>query len=131
MKFYIPDVGSRLKITQDFLPELIWEHRNIEVILAVPSHGKRYDELYAADRYEDICDRSYPVLFRADTILSVQRVYIRKGASDYSSLTFHILESPDKHFSLKKHGGTWDSTGKRTFFLSLDEVHKMEFEPID
>jgi hypothetical protein len=65
-------------------------------------------------------EKNYLVTIPIDTILTVDRVYIRKGVSDFSSLTFRIPK--DKN---KKH----IYAGVR-FWAKLSDVNKIEFELI-
>lgn len=53
------------------------------------------------------------------TQLKIDRIYIRKGNEDYSSITFYIEDCPDKTFRPKK---------KIRFWSKLDDVNNIIFE---
>ncbi len=53
------------------------------------------------------------------TELKLDRIYVRKGASEYSSLTFSIVSSPDSKLTVAK--------GKKPrFFAKLQDCNEME-----
>ena len=60
------------------------------------------------------------------TVLKVDRVYIRKGAEDFSSITFIISISPDKRLATKKFGGTASKTIR--FWTKIKETRKMNIK---
>lgn len=62
------------------------------------------------------------VTLKKGTILAIDRIYIRKGASDYSSISFYIKNLP----SIK------GVKAKRPrFWAKLDECNNIEFEKTD
>jgi hypothetical protein len=81
------------------------------------------------EEYHSLRDLKVDVTLPKDTELTVDRVYIRKGASEFSSLTFFIGHSPMKELLPVKKGGRWPS-GPRRFFARLSDVNKIEFDPI-
>jgi len=52
----------------------------------------------------------------AETRLVVDRIYVRKGAPDYASVTFRIKSSPQKELN------------KKRFFVSLSDANKILFK---
>lgn len=54
------------------------------------------------------------------SLLSVDRIFIRKGMDDWSSLTFYLKEHPDKSF-----------TKKPRFWAKLQDCNNIEFEHIN
>ena len=61
------------------------------------------------------------------TVLKIDRIYIRKGKKDYSSLTFNIVDTT--------HSFLVDSKGKKVkgsmrFWATLDDVNKIVCEHI-
>lgn len=143
MKFFIPEIADRIKLTEDADMYLLNAGVNTTILRATPSTSKQIDDDRAkmptyryhpsgdpeyAKAWADYDELRYHVYLPKDTILSVARVYIRKGASDFSSVTFNILECPRKIYSLKKAGGTWNH-GIRNFFLNLHQLNCLEFEP--
>ena len=59
----------------------------------------------------------------AGTVLKVDRIYIRKGSAEYSSITFFVSESPMPELSSKKGP-------KRRFWVKLQDANNIEFEPL-
>lgn len=73
----------------------------------------RYEELRAIRRKLISCSITLP----KDSIITVDRIFIRKGMDDWSSLTFYLKFHPD--FSLKK---------KPRFWAKLHDCNNIEFE---
>ena len=137
MRFNIPDVGFKMTLTSDWTFDLIREYRNtslwdllvspIDEAVAVKAYDERMWEFNA--KVEEAIEQGVTVLqieevkppfvsvtLPAGTELSVDRIYIRKGASDYSSVTFNVLSIPN----IKKKG-------RVRFFASLDDVNNLEY----
>ena len=92
MKLYIPDIGDIIKLTESWTFNLHHEYRNADVLKLF---GADVDTNYGnADEYTTV---SFPT----GTELKVQRVYLRKGAGGYSSLTFSIFKSDQTKKKLK------------------------------
>jgi len=70
-------------------------------------------------KYRELADVPIfcPVTLPESTVLSVDRIYIRKGASEYSSISFYLKSHP--HISLKK---------KPRFWAKLDDCNNIMFE---
>lgn len=62
--------------------------------------------------------QKFTVLLPQNTHLTVDRIYIRKGSSDYSSITFYLT---------KTDYPALDQRGRKRFWAKLDEVNNMEF----
>lgn len=60
-----------------------------------------------------------PVMLPAGSVLSIDRIFIRKGANDWSSLTFFLKEHPTLSFKKKPR-----------FWVKLLDCNKIEFEPV-
>lgn len=107
MKLFIPEIGTKIKLTADWKFVLYNEYRNRglrDIIL------KPYNNAFSG--------QNIIVTIPEDTILTVDRVYIRKGVSDYSSITFNISKKENpKHI----YGGT-------RFWAKLSDVNNIEFE---
>lgn len=57
------------------------------------------------------------VTLKAGQVLSIDRVYIRRGASDFSSITFNYLGAPK-------------GSGRVRFWAKLADVNMIEFEEV-
>lgn len=127
MKLYIPHLGDQLRLTSDWAFALHREWRNETMF----SHlGLKYDgEGFVLARLPK------------DTILKVDRIYIRKGASDFDSVTFMI---PGQKIKGETTTGTYKVVGDPTvytyerktptkpvrFWVKLDHANEIEFESL-
>jgi len=132
VKLFIPDVGEELKLVDDWRFTTICEYRNESLFDAfdVPTE-ERYSRFGDDDHWKRAgFDRYNPrpasFVLPAGTILKVDRVYIRKGISDYSSLTFLVSQSPEKRVLTKKHGGSAPKAVR--FWVKLAETRNIEIE---
>src|SRR6478735_3392468 len=100
-KLYIPELGSKIILTKDWKFNLVYEYRNLSL----------YDKL-------NLQKNNHDVIIPKDTVLSIQRIYIRKGASQYSSITFGITKQDNKNNIL---------AGAK-FFASLIDVNNIEYK---
>lgn len=57
----------------------------------------------------------------AGTELQVDRIYIRKGLKDFSSITFYVVSSPKPELNASKKS-------KRRFWAKLSDCNRMEIE---
>ena len=110
MKLYIPELGSVITLTKDWTFTVCNESRNrtLAAFMGISSISPRYP-LGATHGEPIVCSRSstgtdkwerveYPTyrprsttckfIWAKGTKLTVDRIYIRKGNEDYSSLTF-------------------------------------------
>lgn len=78
----IPTIGSKLKLTRPWTFTLRFEYRN-----------KLWDRLGLAAR-PDFGEQA--VTLPVNTVLKVDRIYIRKGKSGYDSITFYVQECSDE-----------------------------------
>jgi hypothetical protein len=77
--------------------------------------------VYWKDRLEveDAATKSMDACLVSGTKLKIERIYIRKGSSEYSSLTFRIIDSPDELLRGKK---------KLRFWAKLEDCNNIEFD---
>lgn len=110
MRLLIPALGDRLKLTSDWEFNLSFERRNENLIkqhIPSESHPHRWNP-------KQYVSTTLPI----DTVLQVDRIYIRKGADDFSSVTFLIVDGPLR----KKYNNLL------RFWAKLEDVNKIEFE---
>lgn len=94
MQLFIPEIGTRIRLTDDWTFDLHREHRNAGAsFLAGWDPPKGYSFSWAYDEGEP---KVAKVTIPKGCILTVDRIYIRKGASDFSSVTFFLRKSKDK-----------------------------------
>ncbi|MNV33655.1 hypothetical protein D3C71_1250320 [compost metagenome] len=69
---------------------------------------------------------THSVTIVAGTELQLDRIYVRKGKEDFSSLSFMVVSSPDKRLS--PNPATKGFTkGKKRFWAKLDDCNRIEF----
>lgn len=138
MKLFIPEIGTDIVLSEDWTFNLYNERRNAItcVMSGFKENAKEFDRINREKRengeisWEDFWSLEYsePLTLPRGTRLRVDRVYIRKGASDFSSVTFRIMSCPLKFLTLEKDGGTFPKYQHRRFWAKLDDVNKIEFE---
>lgn len=89
--------------------------------------------------WRDLCDSQeqkefLDVELPEGTILAIDRIYIRKGASDFSSVTFYakdlgMVEIPNSPYSRVKSKKIKKKALR--FWVKLSEVNTLEFEPTE
>ena len=107
MKLYIPEIGDKITLTADWRFQMTIERRNdvvTQYFLKLESFRNSRD----GEKFE--------IIIPAGTVLTIDRIYIRKGVSDFSSITFYIYESIYKDLK------------KARFWASLTDVNKIEYE---
>ena len=106
-QFYVPHLGTRVRIAEDWTFDLYPEYRN----------DKLWDKV--SDKSMYVCrkeEATVPVTFPAGTEFSVARIYIRQGNKEYDSVTFR---------SLKGTCGSQKHLEKSRFWAKLCDVRKM------
>ena len=126
MRVYIPDIGEVLTLAEDWTFTVINERRNAGLAKLMNWTQGTPDDYYlpfgsrpnpdmAAERSGWYGNRRIPVepgpfTIKAGTSLEVDRVYIRQGAKDFSSVSFKM------HVKSKVV----------RFFAKLDDVNRIE-----
>jgi hypothetical protein len=91
MKLFIPPLGTRLVLTAPWTCKLIQESRNNKLIDELRKYfpgvpGEIKFDHYTYSRTAPLCDFQFGV----GTSLTVDRIYIRKGGSDFDSVSFFV-----------------------------------------
>jgi hypothetical protein len=125
----IPEIGTVLRLEEDWTFQLHSEYRNEKVIALV---GKEFKEDWTWEREGRKAPGPWEVTIRKGALLTVDRLYVRKGADDYSSLTFILRQDgkPTLAFGGKeieckggfKHFGV---SGVARFWAKLEDVNRM------
>lgn len=110
MKMFIPDIGFAIRLTEDWTFSLYFEQRNRSLLLEAGAVTGLTG--YLSDRDKP----PVPHTLKAGTSLVVDRVFIRNGMSDFSSISF--IRKADKA----------SKTPKARFWAKLEDVNEMEFE---
>lgn len=111
-RLFVPELGTILSLSKDWYFKLYNESRNY-------MFGQKYDPTINKKRfngwYFDELDKlkSMDVVLVAGTNIKLDRIYVRKGQKDYSSLSFHIVNGMFK--------------GSR-FWAKLSDCNNIEFD---
>lgn len=85
-RLFIPEIGDNIQLVEDWEFPLYFESRN-HVLIQRIKPGSRYS-------YSNT-NNSILVKMEVGTILKVDRIYIRKGKSEWSSVTFYVKYAPN------------------------------------
>ena len=116
-KFYVPHLGSKLKLAEPWTFTLHPEHRNSKLWDVVTEDKMRQIRTVVHD-----VDLLPKVTFPIGAILSVARIYIRQGGKEYDSVTFR---------SIKGSCGDQKHLEKKRFWAKLHDVREMTVEILD
>ena len=128
MNLFIPDIGTQLKLEQDWTFTLFSEYRNLSLInifLNLPK-GDLTDCSYQTIKPNS--NKNHIVELPKGLIIKVDRIYIRKGLSQYSSITFTVPKPKTKKEKEEmphniKFGGT-------KFWVKLHECNGTHFSTV-
>ena len=126
-QLFIPPLGSRLRLTQEWSFDLHRELRNHDFRehLGFEDPADRSRMYLIAQTHP----RSDHVVLPAGTVLKVDRIYIRKGQDGFDSLSFLIESSPDTRLSvciITEQGRT--RRRQTRFWAKLADVNDMVVE---
>jgi hypothetical protein len=115
MRLYIPTIGDKLILTADWNFTLCSERRNHA---ACAYFGLELNPSW----YLNLSDvKTKAVKFSAGDILKVDRIFIRKGAPEFDSISFYV-EFPKEAGQKKRKGFL--------FWAKLSEVNTIECERV-
>jgi hypothetical protein len=115
VKLYIPSLGDHLRLTAPWTFELHHEYRN-ETMFALQG-------IELKDGYFDATPPAQ-VTLPAGSELGIDRIYIRRGAREYDSITFNLLGAKLQD---KKRYGT---KARVRFWVKLACANQIEFESL-
>jgi hypothetical protein len=128
-RLLIPDCGTILRLTRDWTFTLHCEHRNKTLITGLGSKYE-WDMCWPKDGSEP---PTWTVTFRKGTVMTVDRIYLRKGAGDFSSLTFIVRSEPvavavrdGQEYQLTGKFRMPGTSGAVRFWAKLEDVNTME-----
>lgn len=137
-KLYIPEIGDKLVLTKDWEFTLHRESRNDTLFeyLGFPIPER--------SRWDDPAGEDEQVRIPAGAVLAVDRVYIRKGQSDYSSITFRWIGASTPARTESRSGCTYGGPvpvpskydikipkKQVRFWAKLGDANNIEFKPYD
>ncbi len=108
MKMFVPSIGTKLVLTKDWTFDLWSEYRNDSLHRAL---GLDFKSRYSYPLTSQVVNLS------AGTLLTVDRIYIRKNLDGFDSMTFNMPD-PEKVYG----------KGRKRFWAKLTDVHTMEFD---
>lgn len=115
MLAFIPEIGTEVENREDWTFELYQEYRNSDIYLA---DGKKEGSHFDLESYT----RTLP----AGSRFAVDRIYVRKGAKEFSSVTLRILDTTDA--VLVKAKGNRKSFGR--FWVKLADFNNANFSVV-
>ena len=89
MRLFVPTIGAKLCLEKDWEFSLFYEHRNSDLV-KIFNLKPNDNNLDNWRWYHDNKDKSSKVTLPKGTVLTVDRIYIRKNAKEYDSLSFVI-----------------------------------------
>jgi hypothetical protein len=110
MRLFVPDIGTLIQLKENYTFTLYGEGRN----------RKLYDAL--GIRYPNVTVVELP----KGLILKIDRVYIRKGQSSFSSITFSVPKPKSKVDKLERPDNVRLCGAK--FWVKLHECNEMEMD---
>lgn len=120
MRMFIPELGMRIRLTKDWTFDLHYERRNESLFpLVDPKHGFPTEFAWRVKQEVD----PVPFTIPKGTVLTVDRIYIRSGNHEFSSLSFRINRTKGK---AKQQVDNPFGVGLR-FWAKLDDVNQIEF----
>ena len=137
MQMCVPSVGDKIRLTEDWEFPLHFEYRNESLINRLqPNRHVSYSDT-----------GSIIAILEAGTVLRIDRIYIRKGKSEWDSITFVVSEAPndkDRAKVQKARARRWvgadevktvpDDIQKfkgARFWAKLDDVNEIQFEKVE
>lgn len=114
MKLYVPKLGDILELSNKWEPKVYYEYRNSSVLYAYLEGNLDNNKFHYSNR-----DSFEKIIFPSGTKLRVDRIYIRKGAGNFDSITFVIEQHP--------HNKEYN---KKRFWVKLDDANNIEFDMV-
>lgn len=87
-----------------------------------------FDEMWSLNRQLD--HWGFDMTLPAGTVLTVDRIYIRQGAKEYSSISFYIEETTIAAIAPKKKGKGGFAKGRTRFWAKLADCNRIEFASV-
>lgn len=121
---FVPPLGTRIRLTEPWTFPLYQESRNYDAWFLFAN--EEIDRWNWSRRDSNI---PTTVTLEVGTVLNIERIYIRSGASGFDSITFRVIDGPNKKLLPKKAGGT--AGVKCRFWAKLADINdKIVFEEV-
>lgn len=115
----IPHLRTEIVLAQPWTFTLHAEYRNDgfrKALNLVPPRPYQDAPIEELDAWFDLNRKSHQVTLPKDTILSIDRIFIRNGMPQYDSVTFRLRSHPT------------DAKVKGRFWAKLDEVNTIVYK---
>lgn len=134
MRMCIPELGTRLVLSEDWDLVVHDEKRNQTVYDTLAETQGVELSFVGTSTWRSWDGQALALTLPQGTVLTVDRIYIRKGQSDFSSVTFVIEETTHPFLGGRCAKPTWDGRDfrrvKRRFWARLEDVNRMEVEDV-
>jgi hypothetical protein len=133
MQFYIPEISDEIRLLTDWHFNLYNEERNA-TLMRYAGDTRPCGYNWTAHSHHAIGGIPYSI--PAGEILVIDRLYVRKGQDDFSSLTF--LWKGKSNAAYTSMESRWGGAPIQTkhpkrqvrFWAKLDDVNKIEYEKV-
>lgn len=111
-KMFVPSIKTMIRLLSDWKFPCFNEHRNHVFIqkMRPETKGASVD--------------SVMITLPKDTVLRIDRIYIRSGKSQFDSITFTVVSHP----SQESHKGSFGKIGVGRFWAKLTNINEIEYE---
>jgi hypothetical protein len=132
MKLFVPSINSKIALTEAWRFLVQAEHRNTAFLEAMGTPQETLYHYFHKDMevgvgYPD--EKVYEHELPSGTVLAFERIYIRKGAKDFDSITFGIVDCPNKRLAPKKAQGFMN--GRARFWVSRRDANQIDFDLLE
>lgn len=138
-QFYIPRLGEEFELARKWDFDLFPEYRNVTLFEHL---GLECDDRWYVDENGEHHQRSTPASLKAGEKLKLDRIYIRKGAEDFDSVSFFLLGAKTKNRVEKRTAVEISESGKSKrfeyeqkvagrpvrFWVKLNDANKIQFK---
>jgi len=119
MKLFIPEIGTTLQLAAPWTFSLHCESRNSSLFPLVGFTDEDLRLIYTVNPPKSLT-------LPAGTVLTVDRIYIRKGLGEFSSLSFNLVSWP-KDAPLPENSRSAIKGKKPRFWAKLEDCNNIEF----
>lgn len=115
VQFFLPEIGTAIRLASPWHLKLYNEYRNDKLIELVGAFSN------VGSWYRGNNPKGKKIIIKADAELTVDRIYIRKGAEEFSSLSFWLSPGAEVIYD----GTTYTTKKKIRFWAKLVDVNKI------
>jgi hypothetical protein len=124
MVAFIPELGSQLQLSEDWTFDVHFEGRNESLVIADGKGPKEGEDNWSWWR----ANKSYKRTFPKDSVFKVDRIYIRNGMKEYSSVTLSLISTSDPVFINKTEKNLFGKKSIARFWVKLIDFNKAKFQ---